>query len=473
MADPSAGWRTRLGCWPRCARPRSRRLSTPRSCSGHAPTSPAAFWPPTTLTTTGQTAAFLAGSLVADLGIAALVSAVVLWLCGTRRCVRVQPHPSLAVLVAVSPLAIGRLRRVRAGLLSGRRLRSPSDVRPGGARRPASSSPSRRSTCHASVPRRGRQLFAGRRPGWLSPALDGAAGIGSPGAGRTAGRCRGACWSSRCSSRRAIRRAAATCSTTASGASPPASGWAALVNRLSDVDRDGFGLLGRPPDQALFDARIQPVRAATCPATASTRTASPATCRPARRRTASVAAPAAPWATPPDVILFVLESFRADALGATVGGQPGDAGAGRAGGARRVVVEPPISHNGYTVQSRQHIFTGSLADLRGGTTLIDDFKANGYETAYFSGQDESFGGARRRRRIRAGRRRLRRAGRTATSATRTFTTAGSLAVPYDVLVGARRAVPGTPQGRVGRCSSTSTSTTRTFPYHHARHRAAA
>ena len=35
--------------------------------------------------------------------------------------------------------------------------------------------------------------------------------------------------------------------------------------------------------------------------------------------------------------------------------------------------------------------TGSLAGLRQGS-LIDDFKAQGYETAYFSAQDESFGG---------------------------------------------------------------------------------
>ena len=61
----------------------------------------------------------------------------------------------------------------------------------------------------------------------------------------------------------------------------------------------------------------------------------------------------------------------------------------RAGGSRRYA----YSHNGYTVQSRHHIFAGSVAGLRGATTLIDDFNATGYETAYFSGQDESFGGA--------------------------------------------------------------------------------
>jgi hypothetical protein len=49
------------------------------------------------------------------------------------------------------------------------------------------------------------------------------------------------------------------------------------------------------------------------------------------------------------------------------------------------------SHNGYTSQSRRHIFSGSVANVRQGT-LIDDFKTNGYQVAYFSGQDESFGG---------------------------------------------------------------------------------
>ena len=90
------------------------------------------------------------------------------------------------------------------------------------------------------------------------------------------------------------------------------------------------------------------------------------------------------------------------------------------------------SHNGYTVQSRRHIFTGSVADVRGADTLIDDFKRQGYEVAYFSGQDESFGGpeqgvgfdradvaydARQDRDRRYS----------------NFSTAGSLAVPYGVV----------------------------------------
>ena len=94
----------------------------------------------------------------------------------------------------------------------------------------------------------------------------------------------------------------------------------------------------------------------------------------------------------PDVVLVVLESFRADAVGARVEGKavtPVIDGLARGG----VSSQAAYSHNGYTVQARHHIFSGSVADLRGGTTLIDDFNANGYQTAYFSGQDESFGGS--------------------------------------------------------------------------------
>ena len=90
------------------------------------------------------------------------------------------------------------------------------------------------------------------------------------------------------------------------------------------------------------------------------------------------------------------------------------------------------SHNGYTAQSRFHIFSGSLANLRGGQTLIDDFKANGYEVGYFSGQDDSFGAQEYRVDYKnadvmfdARQERKRRYS--------TFTTAGSLAVPFDVV----------------------------------------
>lgn len=164
----------------------------------------------------------------------------------------------------------------------------------------------------------------------------------------------------------------------------------AIVNALSDIDGDGYGLLGRPPDTDLTDARIRPY-ALDIPGNGVDEDAvagdlpagMPPYTEPSGRAPAFV--------SKPDIVLIVLESFRADAVGATVEGKavtPVLDVLARNGVAARYA----YSHNGYTVQARHHIFSGSVADIRDGTTLIDDFNANGYETAYFSGQDESFGG---------------------------------------------------------------------------------
>jgi hypothetical protein len=162
-----------------------------------------------------------------------------------------------------------------------------------------------------------------------------------------------------------------------------------VVNVASDVDGDGYGLLGRPPDSDLTDARIFPY-AIDRPGNGVDEDAVggdlPAGTPPYTEATGR--APA--FVSKPDVVLFVLESFRADAVGATVEGKavtPVLDELARRGVAARLA----YSHNGYTVQARHHIFTGSLAGIREGS-LVDDFKANGYETAYYSGQDESFGG---------------------------------------------------------------------------------
>jgi arylsulfatase A-like enzyme len=136
------------------------------------------------------------------------------------------------------------------------------------------------------------------------------------------------------------------------------------------------------------------------------------------------------WRRHPDVVLFVLESFRADALGRIVNGVPVTPVLDEL--ARQGVSSSlAFSHNGYTAQSRYHLLTGSLAGLRDGS-LIDDFTINGYQTAYFSGQDESFGGPafgigfeRAEVRYDASEDPDRRYSR--------FTTAGSLAVPHSVL----------------------------------------
>ena len=45
----------------------------------------------------------------------------------------------------------------------------------------------------------------------------------------------------------------------------------------------------------------------------------------------------------------------------------------------------------YTSRSRAQLLGGRIAPYVGQSTLLDDFRANGYEVAWFSGQDETFG----------------------------------------------------------------------------------
>jgi hypothetical protein len=205
-----------------------------------------------------------------------------------------------------------------------------------------------------------------------------------------------------------------------------------LVETLTDFDRDGYGLIGRLRDPDLFDAKVYPY-ALDLPGNGIDEDGVGGDLPAGSPPYQEPAGPGPKWVSTPPVVLVALESFRADAFGAHLGGRPvtpildalAHAGASSA---------HAYSHNGYTVQSRHHFFAGSLVGLRGATTLIDDFNAAGYETAYFSGQDESFGGAdmdvgfgRASVSYDARQDRDRRYS--------TFSTAGSLAVPHDVLEG--------------------------------------
>ena len=163
-----------------------------------------------------------------------------------------------------------------------------------------------------------------------------------------------------------------------------------IVNVASDFDRDGFGLLGRPPDPDLFDAHVQPY-ALDLPGDGIDQDGIAGDLPAGTPPYVEKPSVSSDWRLKPDVVLIVLESFRSDAVGATVDGHPVTPVLD-ALGAAGVRVERAYSHNGYTVQSRRHIFSGSAAGLNDVSTMVDDFKAQGYQTAYFSAQDESFGG---------------------------------------------------------------------------------
>jgi len=205
---------------------------------------------------------------------------------------------------------------------------------------------------------------------------------------------------------------------------------AALLNVVSDVDRDGYGMVGRAADPGPFDASVYPY-AVDLPGNGVDEDGVGGDLPAGTAPFADSSMPTGVWRAHPDVVLVVLESFRADLVGARFEGRPVtpvlDALA-----AQGLSNRAAYSHNGYTVQSRFHIFTGALAAPPGGPTLIDDFKERGYRVGYFSGQDESFGGAqyaigfaRADARTDA---RTDRARRYSTS-----TTPGSLAVPLSVV----------------------------------------
>jgi Sulfatase len=203
-----------------------------------------------------------------------------------------------------------------------------------------------------------------------------------------------------------------------------------LVTLATDVDRDGFGLLSRPRDSAPFDAAVHPY-ALDWPGNGIDEDGVGGDL-PRDVRAYEEPSGALPvWTERPDVVLILLETFRADVVGASRNGVPVtptlDALAARGASA-----DQAWSHNGYTVQSRFHVLSGSLANVRDGKSLVDDFKSNGYEVGYFSGQDESFGGGA----LPVGYERAdvfydARTGRADRYST--FTTPGSLAVPFTVL----------------------------------------
>ena len=162
-----------------------------------------------------------------------------------------------------------------------------------------------------------------------------------------------------------------------------------LVRAVTDVDRDGYGLLARPSDPNPWSRAIYPY-AVEIPGNGVDENGIAGDLPLAATQFERAPQRVPSFIATPDVVLVVLESFRGDLIDAMHAGRavtPTLNALKRQG----VAATRAYSHNGYTVQSRFHLMSGSLVPGLSTTTIIDDFQANGYEVAYFSGQDESFG----------------------------------------------------------------------------------
>lgn len=138
-------------------------------------------------------------------------------------------------------------------------------------------------------------------------------------------------------------------------------GW--LSGVLTDVDRDGYGWLDSPADPAPWDPRAFPY-AIDIPGNGVDEDGIGGDL-PRGDEYVEGAHPSPPWVSKPDVVLVVLESFRADMVGATQHGIEVTPELNRLAAAG-VSARYAYSHNGYTSQSRHHIFSGSIADARRG-----------------------------------------------------------------------------------------------------------
>lgn len=174
-------------------------------------------------------------------------------------------------------------------------------------------------------------------------------------------------------------------------AKPSGSILVALIQFVTDVDRDGFGLLSQPTDPAPFDSDRHPY-AIDVPGNGIDENGF-AGDRPEGVTAAASEQPgpvAAAHTRRPDFLLIYLESFRADRLGAVRNGREItpflNALAREGASSEHAYVNSP-----YTIRSRAQLFGGSLDPSPGQTTLVDDFKQLGYTVAHLSGQDDSFG----------------------------------------------------------------------------------
>jgi hypothetical protein len=159
------------------------------------------------------------------------------------------------------------------------------------------------------------------------------------------------------------------------------------LDRLSDLDFDGFGNFAYPQDKAIFDATVYP-GAVDIPGNDIDEDGllGDAIVQPLEKDTLSEITPK----IGKHIVLIVLESARAELLEKKINEQqvaPVMKGIAKNG----VAINYAYSHAGYTVPSIKAIFNRSLVEDNPKITLIQFLQSAGYQLSVISGQDESFG----------------------------------------------------------------------------------
>ncbi len=162
-----------------------------------------------------------------------------------------------------------------------------------------------------------------------------------------------------------------------------------VLGSVTDWDRDGYSLFGIPRDHGTWNSSIYPY-AIDIPGNGVDENGIMGDL-PASSILSEKEVPLPRFKQRPNLVIFVLESCRADVIFKKVKGQEITPNINRLA-EQGVFAKRAFCHNGYTIGGLNAIFCGDpLNRIASSQSLFDDFKANGYETACFSGENEAFG----------------------------------------------------------------------------------